>query len=355
MQYTKSDLSSALDLAGHPLIELGDLRGSLLILPYGARVLGLFSISSENFYWVNPMLVNAMDAKTFFTSAGWKNSGGDRTWIAPEINLFVKDSNDPWNSYDVPASIDPGNYSIHSDNGALMMINHADITFHNLKKESKVEIKKVIRLAENPFCYEKNAQKIIQNVEYIGYEQCTSLRLLSMQEEGIRLGIWNLIQLPASGYIIIPTVTKSQPYDYFEKTTSSHIHIAPRYIRFLIDGKERHKIGIKAASLVGRIGYIRSAENGKKSLLVRNFPINPSGKYVDTPWDNPSDFGYAIQCYNDDGELGKFGEMEYHTPAIGYETKMDSYEDRSQIWAFWGDGKSIDNICRYLLGSKFSK
>jgi len=121
MQYIKSDLSSALDSAGHPLIEMGDQRGSLLILPYGARVLGLFSISSENFYWVNPMLVNAMDTETFFSSTGWKNSGGDRTWIAPEINLFIKDSNDPWNSYEVPASIDPGDYVIQSNNGTLMM------------------------------------------------------------------------------------------------------------------------------------------------------------------------------------------------------------------------------------------
>ena len=354
MQYIKSDLCSALDSAGHPLIELWDQKGSVLILPYGARVLGLFSISSDNFFWVNPMLVNPMDTKTFFSSTGWKNSGGDRTWIAPEINLFIKDSNDPWNSYEVPASIDPGDYAIQSNNGTLTMTNQAEITFHNLKKECKIEIKKIIRLAENPLCCEKDAPKIIQNVEYIGYEQHTSLRLLSIQEEGIRLGIWNLIQLPASGHIIIPTLMKSQPHDYFEKTTSSHIHIAARHIRFFIDGRESHKIGVKATSLVGRIGYIRSTGNGKKSLLVRNFLINPSGKYIDTPWDSLEDFGYAIQCYNDNGELGNFGEMEYHTPAIGYETKMDSYEDQSQVWAFWGDGKSIDHICRYLLGTKFS-
>lgn len=351
MQYIKSDLCSALNSAGHPLMELWNQSGSVLILPYGARVLGLFSISSVNFFWVNPMLVN--DTETFFSSTGWKNSGGDRTWIAPEINLFVKDSNDPWNSYEVPASIDPGDYVIQRNNGMLVMTNQAEIAFHNLKKESKIEIKKAIRLADNPFCYEKDAKKIIQNVEYIGYEQYTSLQLLSTQEEGIRLGIWNLIQLPASGHIIIPTVMKSQPYDYFEKTTSSHIHNASRYIRFLIDGKERHKIGVKATSLVGRIGYLRSFENDKKSLLVRNFLINPSGKYVDTPWDSLDDLGYAIQCYNDNGELGDFGEMEYHTPAIGYETQMDSYEDKSQVWAFWGDGESINHICHRLLGTKF--
>jgi hypothetical protein len=355
MQYIKSDLISALDSAGHPLMELKDQRGSLLILPYGARVLGLFSISSENFYWVNPMLVNATDNKTFFSSTGWKNSGGDRTWIAPEINLFIKDSDDPWNSYEVPATIDPGNYVIQSDNERLMMTNQAEIVFHNLKKECKIEIKKVIQIADNPLCYEKEAPKINQNVEYIGYEQYTSLRLLSMQEKGMRLGIWNLVQLPASGNIIIPTVMKSRHHDFFEKTTSSHIHITSRYIKFLMDGRERHKIGVKATSLMGRVGYIRSVGDGKKSLLIRNFLINPSGKYIDTPWDSPEDFGYAIQCYNDNGELGSFGEMEYHTPAIGYETKMDSYVDQSQVWAFWGDGKSIDQICRYLLGVKFSE
>ena len=61
----------------------------LLLLPYGGRVLGLFALGSqENFYWTNPALASDESARAFYASEQWHNSGGDRTWLAPEADLF---------------------------------------------------------------------------------------------------------------------------------------------------------------------------------------------------------------------------------------------------------------------------
>jgi hypothetical protein len=49
----------------------------------------LFSQDSEsNFYWVNPALSTLASARELFAGAGWQNTGGDRTWLSPEIDLF---------------------------------------------------------------------------------------------------------------------------------------------------------------------------------------------------------------------------------------------------------------------------
>ena len=62
---------------------------TVLMLPYGGRILGLFAPRSEkNFYWTNPVLENASSAKEFFDGEQWQNTGGDRTWLAPEVDFF---------------------------------------------------------------------------------------------------------------------------------------------------------------------------------------------------------------------------------------------------------------------------
>jgi hypothetical protein len=121
-------------------------------------------------------------------------------------------------------------------------------------------------------------------------------------------------------------------------------------VRIRIDGRERHKVGLRAADLIGKAGYLRMLDGAQMSLVIRNFQVNPSGEYIDTPWDDLGDLGYAFQAYNDDGALGAFGELEYHTPAVGGDTGLDSYVDRSQVWAFAGEEERILEIAEQLLG-----
>jgi len=87
-------------------------------------------------------------------------------------------------------------------------------------------------------------------------------------------------------------------------------------------------------------------------MIIRNFFVNPSGEYVDVPWRETGNFGFAIQACNVDSGLGSFSELEYHVPAIGGGTGLTAYEDVSQIWAFRGPAESVQAIARRLLGDR---
>src|SRR5258708_18531523 len=80
-----------------------------LVLLHGGRLLGLFTRGSEeNFYWTNSDLASVEGARNFFASKEWHNTGGDRTWLAPEIDFFLP--NFPkLDSYFQQRTLDPGN------------------------------------------------------------------------------------------------------------------------------------------------------------------------------------------------------------------------------------------------------
>jgi hypothetical protein len=109
------------------------------------------------------------------------------------------------------------------------------------------------------------------------------------------------------------------------------------------------KIGIRAVAVAGRIGYRYPAGEGRWAMIVRNVSVDPSGLYVDVPWDDPDDLGYAVQACHVDSALGRFSELEHHAPAIGHGTGRTRSEDVAQTWAFRGSQADIDRIAVHLL------
>ncbi|MDE0043493.1 MAG: hypothetical protein OXT74_15745 [Candidatus Poribacteria bacterium] len=251
------ELIASLTSAGNPPIQLFGTGGSLLVLPYGGRTLGLYDWDGHNFFWVNPDLHHATTAETFFTTDGWKNSGGDRTWVSPEVELFISDIENPGETYQVPSSLDPGNYRVQHGKEQVTLTNQARVFLNREEKTCEVELAKTIRMAENPLRYERGMAPSHQKLDFVGYDQLTSLRFVSAEEPGISLGIWNLVQVPAGGEMVIPTVRESAPKTYFGGSGASDLCVTPESIRFRVDAKHSHKIGVRAASTIGRIGYLR--------------------------------------------------------------------------------------------------
>ncbi len=117
------DLLGVLRKAGHPGRVLRMADGTrVLVLPHGGRVLGLFPPKSgENFYWTHPALRSAATARAFYASDDWHNSGGDRTWLAPEADLFLP--NYPkLDVYFQPRSLDPGQYRVIESAGGFGLV-----------------------------------------------------------------------------------------------------------------------------------------------------------------------------------------------------------------------------------------
>jgi hypothetical protein len=313
--------------------------GSLLVTSAAARVLRMVGDSGHDFLWLN---------KPFFEDpsrfSGWQNLGGDRTWIGPERSLFIKNASDPWNTYEVPISLDPGSYDLQESGDSVTLSSRFSLTEHELKVESELSIEKTITPVPNPLRHALGLSLV--GVEYIGYQQATALSLQGQARAGTRFGLWHLAQVEGPGEMLLPVTDSVPPHVYFGEPDPDCLKQEPGLLRFVVNGTWL-KIGVKADLTLGRAAYLRREDDGLWSLLVRNFAANPSGEYVDTPWDDPADRGYAVQCYADDGKLGNFGELEYHAPAIG--AGMDTYTDLSQLWAFRAERSAIEGIAKRLL------
>ena len=322
---------------------------TVLLLPYGGRALGLFAAGSpENFYWTHPALESAASATEFYQGQQWHNSGGDRTWLAPEVDFFLPQYPQT-DVYHQPRELDPGNYRVVQDSDGECLVNRATFLLSRCQARVELEITKRIGPALNPLRNERGLAAL-GKVEYAGYTQRTSLRWLEAPATATPVGLWNLVQMPHGGELLVATYCRTEPKIFFGAPRPQDVRIVDHGIRYCMNAAGEHKIGIRAAAVTGRIGYRYPARDGRWALIVRNVLVDPSGFYADVPWNDPADLGYAVQACNVNSGLGSFSELEYHAPAIGPGTGRTACEDISQVWAFRGNRAEIDAIANVLLG-----
>jgi hypothetical protein len=344
-------LVSVLKKAGKPTRVYNTTDGTrVLVLPHGGRVLGLFSgHNSENFFWTHTALDETATAKEFYASNHWHNSGGDRTWLSPEVDLFFPHF-PKLEYYFQQRALDPGRYRLVETKDGFSLVNRLTVKLSRSKCDLSLQITKRFGPAPNPLRRERELK--INGVEYAGYTQYTSLELLGdSRRTRNQVGLWHLIQMPHGGDLLMPTFGRTEPRHIFstEGTIPAEDLITNEHlVRYRMRQKGAHKISLRAVSIASRIGYLY--KTGRQwALIIRNFSINPSGEYVDVPWKETDYFGFAVQACNVDNELGTFSELEYHTPAIGHGTRRLRCDDEAQVWAFRGPKLKIDLIAKALL------
>ena len=323
---------------------------ALLLLPYGR---GCWDCSApgggENFFWVNPALAAADSARKVFDSPGWQNSGGDRTWLSPEIDVFFPDY-PRCQQHVEPATLDAAFYGVETRAGGVGMARAMTLRFARAKRSMRLRLTKWVGPAVNPLRYEQSAANLLDGVQYAGYTQRTEVTLLGESAHPpLPMGIWNLIQLPHGGELVVPTYWRTRPRVLFGSFPPSALATEDHCLRIAMNLPGEHKLAVRAAATTGRIGYF--CRSGRAwSLVVRNFFVNPSGEYVDVPKDEPTDFGYAVHAVNVLSGLGDFCELEYHAPALGHDPHCVDSTDVSQVWAFRGPKTAIRRLGQLLLG-----
>jgi hypothetical protein len=347
-------LSDTLQRIGKPAQVVSGAEGSkVLVLPHGGRILGLYSPgSAENFLWTHPALADAASAAAFFAGDQWHNSGGDRTWLAPEVDFFFP--NFPRTDvYWQPRQLDPGAWRMEQDGPHVRLVNRLTHRLSRTGIEVALEIAKTVLQTTNPL-HHNGAGILPEQVEFAGFTLHTSLMWLG-ELSGGPVGLWDLTQMPHGGELLVPTYYRSEPRVLFGQIASQDVEVQSFGVRYAMRAAGEHKLAIRAAATAGRIGYVYRTSDGRWVLIVRNVSIDPAGPYVDAPWTDVHDLGYAVQACNINSALGAFSELEYHVPAIGPGTGRLRSDDVSQLWAFRGPAEAIQRIGERLLGTVMAR
>jgi hypothetical protein len=275
----------------------------LLVLERGGRVFGPFLTPESNtLLWVSSALADSEALTQFIVDNQW-NAGGERIWVAPEIQFNVSDRKDFWGTISIPVQMDPGDW----------------------------------RLDEQ-----------LDGVTYAGYEQIVTLR--EAKHDDIMSQSWNVTPVWPGGRIIIPSTPAVEVSDYFEPIDDQHLARHGHYIALQVTGDRRYKVGVKAAQTFGRLGYFHRRDDGSAYLIVRNYFNNPSSPYVEEPPQTPGGGGDSIHVYNDGGLFGGFGELECHGQTIGGHTGRTSSTDQQILWVYSGPTDKVARIGWQLLG-----
>jgi hypothetical protein len=325
---------------------------TVVISERGGRILGPFlTPDSGSIFWLNRAFANTASFADFLDSGDW-NLGGERIWIGPEIQYSVRDRSDFWGSIQTPKQIDPGQYVLDQPKPDQWRLSQEiSLEAFNLATGRKtLQIERLIRPIEDPLRFLDDYPGLLDGITFAGYEQVVTLSESSLDD--IKSESWNLVQLNPGGQLFIPASPHVKATDYFEPIDATFQSIQPNHLSLKITGDRRYKVGYKAVHLFGRLAYFNRLENGLAYLIVRSFFNNPAVPYAEEPPGEPGQRGHSVHVYNDDGQLGGFGELECNGQTIGGETGWSASTDHFGLWLYVGPPEQIKNLVPHLLGIK---
>lgn len=325
---------------------------SILISQHGGRIFGPFLPSAQgespSIYWMNDIFADSQAFRKFIQNEEW-NLGGDRIWIAPEIQYHVRDRQAFGNSLFWPRQVDPGSYHLEqsaddhwtlSQEMALEAFNLASGTKH-------LRLERRIKPAADPLRNLAAYHDLSDGVAFAGYEH--EIALSEKSHDAIMSESWSLIQLQPGGRLLIPASPDTEFVNYLSPVGDLQ-SIRNGCVRLQITGRDQYKVGYKAAHIFGRAAYVNTLPDGRTYALIRNYPNHPSSFYAEEPAKQPGQRGCSLHVYNDNGKFGGFGELECNGMTIGGETGRSSSTDVLSLWLYVGTEEKIQAIIRHLLG-----
>jgi len=323
---------------------------TLVISQRGGRIFGPFlTAGSGSIFWTNGAFAEPGAFRAFLHSGSW-NLGGDRIWIAPEIQYHVPDRSDFWGSVFWPAQVDPGNYALEQSGPAeWRLAQEMALQAYNLASGQKeLHLERLIRPVDDPLRNLSDYQALSDGVLFAGYEQVVILS--ERKRDDIVSEAWSLTQLNPGGHMVIPCSPRLETTDYYQPVDGDLQTFHANHVRLRITGNRQYKVGYKAAHVFGRLAYHNHLADGHAYLIVRNFFNNPSAPYTEEPDHTPGRRGHSIHVYNDDGNAGGFGELECNAQTIGGDTGRSSSTDQLVLWLYVGRADQIREIGLHLLG-----
>jgi len=326
----------------------------LVLTKRGGRLMGPFLPDGTSVGWINPMFADAGSLGRFLESGDW-NMGGDRIWIAPEVQYLATDRDRFNETCVIPEQMDPGSWTLTGGGAgasAWFLRQRATLEAYSLARGRKtVDVVRQVVPALNPLRSLREAGSLMAGVRYAGWEH--SVRLTESTADDIVSETWNVLQVrPGSSMLIpcSPRIEISEIGGYRDPVPEAARTVRGNYFRIDVTGDRQWKIGLRSAHVTGRLGCLVPLASAEHCLLVRSFGNNPSALYSEESFDQPGNNGNSVHAYHDDGELGSFGELECNGQAIGGPTGRSTSTDTFITWLFAGPVAALREIGPHLLG-----
>lgn len=320
----------------------------LVIMQRGGRLFGPFAPGDDAppLCWINPALADAAAFRALIAAGEW-NVGGERIWIAPEIQFHIRDRGDFWGTYAMPSAVDPGAYAIERASGRVHLRQGVTLHAYNLASGMKaLAVSRTIQPADDPL---RTLSHYPAGLTYAGYAH--TVTLTETNDVPIVSETWNIVQLEPGGTLFIPTVSDHvEATAYFGTLPEEATTVRERRVQISITGKQQFKVGYQAACMTGRMGYYHELLDNSAYLIVRTFFNNPSALYSEEPPAAPGRNGHSVHVYNDGGDFGGCGEMECNGQAIGGSTNRASSTDTFLMWIYTGTPAAVRSAAHLLLG-----
>lgn len=297
--------------------------GTLTVMPARGRVVQA-EVGGRKAFWTNPDWMG-----------DW-NVGGDRLWLAPEVDWHWKTRQAAdFAFYEVQAAVDPGAWELVARTRDFCRVRQRSrLRNRHRASEVTVEMARSFTLAElsdAPFFS-----------RWLAYRTDNEVAIVN-GTRGQRVGLWSLLQVPAGGEVIVAGAASPGFRTHFGRLPKALLKRSGQEARFEITGRHQYKVGVSPAVLNGRMAYARRLDQAYLVVYRQFFP-QPWRGYCDVPMQDLKSPGDAVQIYNDGGEFGGFGEMEYHSPAVEVGRGADRLLDSSLtviglvpegVWAKW--------------------
>ena len=352
---TFEQLTRSLDMRGlaYGVLTL-DNSVRLVLTERGGRLMGPFLPDGTSVAWINPVLADAGSLDRFLESGDW-NMGGDRIWIAPEVQYLATDRDRFNETCVIPEQMDPGSWTLTGGGAgasAWFLRQRATLEAHSLARGRKtVDVVRQVIPALNPLRSLREAGSLMAGVRYAGWEH--SVRLTESTADDIVSETWNVLQVRPGSTMLIPCSPRIEISDiggYRDPAPETAKTVRGNHLRIDVTGDRQWKIGLRSAHVTGRLGCLTPLGSAELCLLVRSFDNNPSALYSEESFDQPGNNGNSVHVYHDDGELGSFGELECNGQAIGGPTGRSTSTDTFTTWLYTGPAEALREIGAHLLG-----
>ncbi|GAB3597864.1 hypothetical protein [Microbacterium tumbae] len=331
-------------------VRVGD-DAVVIVSSYGARVYGPFFGADASETWLPDAFHDPTDFAALHGSGAW-NVGGDRIWVGPEIEYMIPDRDRYWDTYDMPASIDPATHVLSGAEDEPILHRQMRLRAHRRSRSegrdvfTSLDLTVRIRATPNPL---RHTATMPECVEYGGY--ATELTLSQAAGTPVDAESWMLVQVRPGGTALVPGASGTRVTDYYEPV-GDLLERRPGGTAVTITGADRYKIGFTSAHVTGRLAYLRELGEDRAVIVVRASPVWAGLGYAEEPDIAPGHRGDALHIYNDDGGLGGFAELEARGTPISAVRSADGsafpITDRFLTWWFRGSVSAVHDVARQL-------